>query len=309
MLAITQQSSWFSPLLAGVTITDMSGVPLGDTTVTLTPTNFTAPSNWQQILLNINPSVQFQNTSVYGTTGIDGHIVFPVMQYLEYTVNVNGVALNGESVPNITFNTYITQPETIFQIPTTTNYGAVQTTPPSNQIAFNVSNASYNATWTFYNVTYNDPTSKTSAITFFIQNQTGAYLYNQTVTGSGANSATFSNLSINPSAGSIQYGFQATTSYGDMYQTGIVDYGNAVVVFGQPYDTWLCLGLLILLGSLFSYTGVPIGNLVVIGMCGFMAYGIKMLQVQNSSQFGVILFILGIYSVLAYIRKKEDVLT
>lgn len=78
------QTTWYSPLQVKLNVMNLVGTPLGGVLVTATPLDFTAPEDWAQILIGIQPSVNITGTSVSGYTGTDGSWVAPMLQSQRY---------------------------------------------------------------------------------------------------------------------------------------------------------------------------------------------------------------------------------
>lgn len=309
-----QQTTFYSPVIVRYTIQDFYLSPLDNLNVTATPLNFTAPANWTNLLIGIKPSVNILGTSVQGWTGTDGTIAFPMLYGIQYQISIAGTTADGRVVGPYIFTTYPDQNDYLLTIPTSTNPGLIPTTPPTNVITYSAYNTSYNSTTNFYNMTYRDPTGGTTAITFYIADSHGNVTYSQTITGAGANAATFTNLTKNPNGGSVTCGFYANQSViGVINQQHINQFINhASFSGGSPgwVEEWLALGLIVLVAAFFSYASVPMGAIIVIGLTAYFTWGIGWIQpYYGYSAMSTGLITLGFFAAIKYIRRKEDTLS
>lgn len=78
------QTTWYTPLQVELVAMNLAGVPLNGVYVSATPLDFTAPDDWAQILIGIQPSVNITGTTVDGYTGIDGSWIAPMLQSQRY---------------------------------------------------------------------------------------------------------------------------------------------------------------------------------------------------------------------------------
>ena len=290
---------------------DFNLKPLDNLYVSAAPVNFTAPSNWTEILIGINPGVDITGTTVSGFTGTDGSIVFPVLASNMYNMSISGTTADGRVVNHFTFAIYPLETYYQMTIPTTTNPGPVMTEAPQNAITTSLYNRSFNATAEWYNATYYDPTGGTDSITFFMANSFGNITYSSTVTGVGANDATFSNVTINPNGGTVTCGFIANQSViGNVSRVLNNHFTNYVSLNGGAPgypELWIALGLIVLVAAFFSYMSVPIGALITIGLTAYMTWGIGWINPHyGSSSFATGLMVVGTLAAIKYIRSKED---
>lgn len=78
------QTTWYTPQQVRIIALNSAGAPIDGVYITATPLNFTAPSDWTQILIGIQPSVNMSGTTLLGWSGYDGSWVAPVLPSFEY---------------------------------------------------------------------------------------------------------------------------------------------------------------------------------------------------------------------------------
>jgi len=304
---------WFTPSQVRFSLVDFNMRPLDSIQMSATPLNFTAPDDWAQLLLGIQPDVNITDTMVSGITGTDGSISFPMLQSVEYNLSIFGTTKNGRIVSPFAFTMYPASSDYLFTIPTDQLTGILPETPAENAISFTMTNQSINSSHQWLNVSYTDPTAGTDNATFFVTNASdGNISYTTFTAGAGANTASFSYLLTNPNGGSIQYGLVVNqTVLGEVSQSNVVAFGNfwALTDLGSWtwIEQWIAFGLIVILGAMFSRSSVPVGMIVLVGLTAFFSpLGIGWLQpVYGVAALSAGLAGMGFIAVLTYILNRE----
>jgi len=307
-----QQNTIYVPAQVRFKFIDFNTVPLDNLSIVATPLDFTGSINWTSSLIGIRNSVNITGTTVQGLTGTDGGIAFPMLQSQRYLMTISGISSAGRVVYSFNITMYPQQSDYTFAIPTNLKIGAVVTTMPQNAISYTIANASYNATAEWYNISYTDPTGGTNAITFFIANSSGYQIYTQTVTGAGANAATFSNLTANPTGDSVVYGFTANQTSLDnnitKYETNTFP-GYISLTGSAPGDVelWVAIIVTIAVGLFASYMSKEIGVIIACILSVFFVYGIHWITPKYPLIYVLVISVFVIIAGVVYMRRREDI--
>jgi PKD repeat protein len=310
-----QQTTFYVPSLVRFKLYDFSTSALDNMNVSVCPLDFTAPDNWTSLLIGIKPDVNIVGTCLQGYTGSDGSVAFPMLAAIQYRLTIGGVTANGRVVNTFTYTTYPSQADIAMTIPTVQNPGPSMTNAPTNVISYTIYNKTYSATQNFYNASYTDPTGGTDRIQFFMEDYTGNITYTTTITGAGANTATFSNITSNTNGGSVSCGFIANqTVIGNVSSVYTNTFPNYLTLSGGALpdwpETWAAVILIFAVGAFFSFSSIPVGGLVVVGMTAFFTYVIRWITpVVGEPAFGTTLASIAVLAGLLLLRKKEDLLS
>lgn len=82
------QTTWYIPQQVRIYAVNSMGIPINGVYVKCTPLDFTAPDDWTQILIGIQPSVNMSGTTLDGWTGSDGSWVAPMLSSFQYEFNL-----------------------------------------------------------------------------------------------------------------------------------------------------------------------------------------------------------------------------
>lgn len=299
---VTQEPSIvYIPQQVRLRLYDMStSYPLAGVNITATPQNFTAPQNWTQILLGINPGVAITNTSVMGITGSDGSWAAPMLQSINYEIRM-------VRSPDIdyTITLYPSQTEYVFTIPVGV---VVIPTSASNVVMYTMQNVTINQSYQFFNITYQDTSGGTNNLTFSIRNATGAIVASASYTGVSANNKAYSQILQVTNGQSYTYGFSANqSSYGWINQTNTITLLGAVGVVGTTPgwpEFWAAVAMIIIFASIsvvfmksITLIGIPL-------LTWFFQFVLQWLPATflSTIALGVMLSV----GVLLYIRQKEN---
>jgi PKD repeat protein len=302
-VTIPNPSVVYIPQQVRIRIIDLQGYPLNGVTVTATPLNFTAPSNWTEILFGINPAVNIVGTTVYGTTGSDGSWVAPMLPSIKYNLTMVRV-----SDVNYNFQIYPSQTEYTFTLP----IGLVPIpTSAANIVTYSLSNASIRSTQQYINMSYSDTSVQgTNYLKFAVYNLSGATVASTVYTGAAANSKTYSQIITVSQGQSYTYAILANQSeYGWINQTKTVTFANQVALIGSApgwVEQFVAIGLIIIFAALFSIfsktfamVGIPILTWYFQFVLGWLPS-----TFLSTIALGTMLTL----GVLMYIRQRENMI-
>jgi len=277
----------------------IDGYPVSGMLITATPLNFTAPSNWTEILFGINPAVNITGSAVNGITGDDGSWVAPMLSSIQYSIHML------RSDIDYTITLYPSQTEYTFTIP----IGVIAIpTPASNVVSYSIQNASVDATHQYFNMSYLDASGGTNALTFSVRNTSGIVLSSASYSGAAANNQVFSQLVTVSQGESYTFAFAANQSeYGWINQTDTVTLANQIALLDAApgwVEEWIAIALIIVIASIFTLWSKPFA-LVGIPVAGwFFQHILGWLPSTFMSDIAfVCMLALGI---LVYIRQKEN---
>lgn len=299
----TNPSVVYIPQQVRIRLIDLQGYPLNGVTVTATPLNFTAPSNWTDILFGINPAVNIVGTAVYGTTGSDGSWVAPMLPSIKYNltmVRASDVNYNLQIYPSQTEYTF-TLPIGLVPIPTSA----------ANIVTYSLANASISSTQQYINMSYSDTSVQgTTSLTFAVYNLSGAVIASTSYSGAAANSKTYSQIITVAQGQSYTYAILANQSeYGWINQTKTVTFANQVALIGSApgwVEQFVAIGLIIIFAALFSIfsktfamVGIPILTWYFQFVLGWLPS-----TFLSTIALGTMLTL----GVLMYIRQRENMI-
>ncbi|MDD3725493.1 MAG: hypothetical protein PHV83_08210, partial [Bacteroidales bacterium] len=154
-----------------------------------------------------------------------------------YDIQISGTSTAGVIV-NTTLQLYPSQSMYVFSLPTNVYTQPVPTVPPEqSQILYSLSNTTGTENQT-YTMTYQDLTSGTTALTFYIANTSGSWVASTNYTGLSANSQTFTQTEDNINGGSYTYGFYADQNVlGRISKYNVVTFPSVVSLFAGLWPT------------------------------------------------------------------------
>jgi PKD repeat protein len=293
------QTTFYTPQQVRFRFVGIDGYPLSGMEVTATPINFTAPSNWPEILFGIDPNVNITGTAVSGITGDDGSWSAPVLSSIQYSIHML------RSDIDYTITLYPSQTEYPFTIP----IGVIAIpTPASNVVSYSIQNASVDATHQYINMSYLDASGGTNTLNFSVHNTSNVVLASASYSGAAANNQVFSQLITVSQGESYTFAFAANQSeYGWINQTDTVTLANQIGLLDAApgwVEEWIAIALIIIIASIFTLWSKPFA-LVGIPIAGwFFQHILGWLPSTFMSDIAfVCMLALGI---LVYIRQKEN---
>lgn len=290
---------YYQPVTMQLQFVDQYFRPIDSLHVTQTPMD-TTYENWSvlDMAYKIKNKTGFDPRAVNsGTTGSDGTIIFPSLKPIYYKLDAV------DTSRNISFTKYITTGEDkkIIIIPLNQS----TTTAKDMVIKYSVEGEYINGTFFETNVTYRDITNQTGSLTEFVKYSNGTTIFENTYTN--VNNASYKHIFNVTNGEEYQYGFTSTnTLYG---QTSKINYLTAHIAFGAltpDYVKWIAVGVMVLLGTLFSVYSVRTG-LIIISLMAIFIWGVGWLDIGLYG--GIITISLLILAILSYIRNRENINT
>lgn len=273
--------------------------PLQNVTLRAVYQESTNPVDWFTNWLGLSPSVNINSTTLEGTTGLDGSVIFLMVQSIQYRITVAAPAPINMTK---TFDIYPKEDQVTIRFQTSAHtpsamptYGltATETDPSTARLA----------------LTYNDTTNATTHLAFQVYDHaTGDLIHTQTFDASkfpGTVSPTYDVTNTNGAM--YRFGFTAQNSaHGEISQyKGITLKGdNLLVDLGFEDRTlyqWLAVLLLFLFAGAFSGTNVKQGAILVPLFGGGLFWFIGWLPIT----LGATISAIGFLGVLLYMRKSE----
>ena len=276
---------------------DDYGAPLPGVTISAAYVETTSPLSWLTDLLGISSSVEIENTTLQGTTGTDGSIVFSMVETVQYALSAHDPA------SNLSVNFTIYPQETQYTIQFRTRPAASAETYP---IYILEAVPLEGDTQVSLRLAYNDRDNATTSLSFWVKNDAGEYVYTDTPTlhllGWTNTSYTVEN---HPT--SYTWGFDAqhaTRGEISAARTITLHGSGRLVDLGFEDDFWYFLlsALWIIgIGALFSGSQVRFGAIIIPLIGGGIPVLIGWLPVSTAVLVGVLTFI----GVFVYMRKSE----
>lgn len=244
----------------------------------------------------INRSQYDVRAEINGTTGEDGVIIFPAMKEILYLMTVN------DPVRNVTYSSTTQQNEdrNIIIIP----IGYQSTQARDAVIHYTIGgNYTENLTHFVYTLDYEDTTNETINVTTYLHYKNGTVINDHTYLDDSSISHVYE---FEPESGETYvYGFVANhPNYQEFNITRSFD-GRSLLAIGglsSTYLQWIAIGLIILVGALFSATSMRFG-VIVIPCMAFFFWMAGWLQLNIAG--GTIVVALLILGALSYIRWKD----
>jgi len=274
--------------------------PLQNVTLRAVYQESTNPVDWFTSWLGLSPSVNINSTTLEGTTGLDGSVIFLMVESVQYRMTVTAPApLNMTK----TFDLYPKEDEITIRFVTsarpdlstmpTYDLTATETDPSSVQLA----------------LSYHDTTNATTSLTFNVYDHaTGDVINTQTFDASSFPGTVSPTYDVTNTNGAMyRFGFTAQNSaHGEISQyKGITLKGdNLLVDLGFEDRTlyqWLAVLLLFLFAGAFSGTNVKQGAILVPLFGGGLFWFIGWLPIT----LGATISAIGFLGVLVYMRKSE----
>lgn len=239
-------------------VTNEFGMPISEATVTANAISSTTPWDWLNSWFGISTAVNIQNTTLSGSTGSEGSVVFPMVKSVNYQIDIS------KPSSGISHSVNVMPQESTYTI--RVNTGLLPSVG-GGYPRFNLE-ATENGSYVDLTMTYNDASNQTSAITFTVKDEEGNVVYqtNPTITA-GAASATYTVENVRGT--SRTFGFNAShSSHGeiqnwqgiDLKGTGrLIDLG-----FSDPLIyVWISLAIIFIFAGALGETDVKIGAFLV----------------------------------------------
>jgi hypothetical protein len=276
---------------------DEFGNPMSGLLITAVYQESTGPIEWLQDLFGLPVNVDVENTTLSGTTGIDGSITFSMVEVVQYQMTASDATI-GLS------HTFLLYPkEDQYTIRFTLGDNADMSLYPDYEVtAFDI-----NETYVGLNVMYNDTlTSSTDSFTFVVAYGNKTPLYSAEVSDQSLN-VTYAVENIK--GASYYWGFEAEHSiYGtisDMQGITLKGGTGRIVDLGldESDAVWyIYLSMIVtgIIAALFSVSNVKMG-VIMIPLCAGFFFFIGWLP---AAMAGVLAAAFA-FGVLIYMRKSE----
>lgn len=266
------------------------GGPIEGVDVTATPIESSNPWAWLEDLLGVPGEADVQGTVLRGQTGTDGGITFAMIESVKYRIDIF------DPVRGIDTSITIYPKEdatTIYVWPVTSR-------PESEVLTYDLTATPIDDDSTQLALTYRDTTAKTSTVTFYVKNETGAEIYNETQPGSANLTITYG--MENQPGSTFIFGFTALhETYGEIKKDQFIRFESTrpLIDFAPwiplwAYE-WISIGLLICIGAIFGYGSLKYGVVVVpvFGLLfSFMGWlSTPILILSSALVIGVLLYI------------------
>lgn len=289
----------YPPHLVRFLCVDEYNRPLQNVTIQAVYQESSSPIDWLAEWLGIAPNVQITTETLEGTTGLDGSVVFLMVESVQYRITVAAPAPINMTK---TFDIYPKEDQVTIRFQTRTHtpsamptYGltATETDPSTVRLA----------------LTYNDTTNATTHLAFQVYDHaTGDLIHTQTFDASKFPGTVSPSYDVSNTNGAMyRFGFTAQNSaHGEISQyKGITLKGdNLLVDLGFEDRTlyqWLAVLLLFLFAGAFSGTNVKQGAILVPLFGGGLFWFIGWLPIS----LGAAISAIGFLGVLVYMRKSE----
>ncbi|MCK9543299.1 MAG: PKD domain-containing protein [Novosphingobium sp.] len=298
----------YTPHLVRFLCVDEYNRPLQDVTISAGYRQSSGPVDWIYSILGISEDTGITSETLSGTTGIDGSIVFLMVETIKYDISVTASDLNLEK----SFSIYPKEEEIVirFYLNPKTNLDAMPD--------YELTATEFNTTHISLALSFHDVTTYTSNLIFTVEDySTGEQIYSESFTN--ATLPGFFNAScniLNENGTMYQWGFEASNiEYGNIsaYKgvtmkgaTGrLVDFGlGDLGISDTDQDNiyiWLSVGFIFLFAGAFSGLNVKQGAVLVPLFGGGLCWFIGWLPLTH----GAIISIVGFIGVLVYMRKSE----
>ncbi|MDK2990764.1 MAG: hypothetical protein PWR16_2293 [Methanoculleus sp.] len=289
----------YPPHLVRILCVDEYNRPLQNVTIQAVYQESSSPVDWLAEWLGIAPNVQVTTETLEGTTGLDGSVVFLMVQSVQYRFTVAAPALNMTK----TFDLYPKEDQITIRFQTSTRPD-LSTMPTYDLTATEINSSAVRLA-----LSYHDTTNATTALTFIVTDHaTGELIHTETFDSSdfpGTVSPTYD--VSNTKGATYRFGFEAENSvFGDISSyKGITLKGDGLLVDlgfeDRTLYNWIAVILLFLFAGAFSGTNVKQGAILVPLFGGGLFWFIGWLPITIGGAISAI----GFLGVLVYMRKNE----
>jgi hypothetical protein len=267
--------------------------------VTTVVVESSSPWAWITDILGIDlGTVAIQNTTLSGTTGDDGAIVFLMVETLQYRVDFTKVS------ESISEHNLLYPKEDSYEFV----FWSEEPESPHTTISIVLWNST-NLTDPLYmdlGAIYTDTGATTNILTFNVSDDDGNRLFSQ--------------VSATPNSWNVSYPVLVargvgytwtiignTTRYDrPIIQTKAIRFGGSPQIgvdFGQPWNSWISIGIIFVVAMLFSRASIKYAAAIVPLLALFFWY-IEMLWLPGDA--GVLIGIIVFFGIIFYIRYAEQ---
>lgn len=289
----------YPPHLVRFLCIDEHNRPLQNVTIQAAYQESSSPIDWLAEWLGIAPNVQVTTETLEGRTGLDGSVVFLMVQSVQYRITVAAPALNMTK----TFDIYPKEDQVTIRFRTSTrpdlpamptyNLTATETDPAHIRLA----------------LSYHDTTNATTSLVFTVTDHTtGELIHTETFAASKFPGTVSPSYTVDNAKGAMyRFGFEATnTVHGPISQyKGITLNGDGLLVDlgfeDRSLYQWLAVILMFLFAGAFSGTNVKQGAILVPLFGGGLFWYIGWLPITLGAVISAIAFL----GALVYMRKSE----
>lgn len=293
----------YVPHLVRFVVKDFYGQPVSEINVTSQSVSSTASDNWILNLLGLDmTTIPLTNSTLAGTSGTDGSVVFMMLETVQYQVTFTNVAKGVSEVVTLypKEDSYLVLVSTSAAGDADSNWGVGSGTI-YRQLA-----SSQTGTKFFLNLSYIDSEHYTSSVFFYVEDGNRTPVYNTTYSGHSNNFSYM--IDPFPHGASYYYGYTATNSaYGTLSGNAIATTHSRLLApleylgWDTSWYMWITVVCLVCFAALFSGTTNIYGTLLLpiwalmFGYFGWLDWCPWEFQV-GVAVLGALVFISKIYS-------------
>lgn len=276
---------------------DDYGGPLANVTISAAYLETTTPWSWFTDLLGIPSTVNINATTLAGTTGTDGSIVFSMVETVRYAIHAHDPA------SNLTVNFTLYPQETQYTI-------QFRTRPPSDAETHPIYNLEAvpleGDTQVSLRLAYKDRDNATTALSFWVMDAAGEYIHSEALSPHLLN-WTNTSYTVENRPTSYTWGFDANhATRGEISaaRTITLHGSGRLVDLGFEDEFWYLLLSAIWIvgiGAIFSGSRVRFGAIIIPLIGGGVPTLIGWLPLATTVPIGILTFI----GVFVYMRKSE----
>jgi len=276
---------------------DDYGGPLKNVTISAAYLETTTPWSWFSDLLGIPTTVNINETTLNGTTGTDGSIVFSMVETVQYALTAHDPA------SNLTVNFTLYPQETQYTIQFRTRPAASAETYP---IYILEAVPLEGDTQVSLRLAYKDRDNATTSLSFWVMDDAGEYIHADTLS-LHLLGWTNTSYTVENHPASYTWGFDATHATRDTISAArsITLHGSGRLVdLGFEDEFWYLLLSAIWIvgiGAIFSGSRVRFGAIIIPLIGGGVPTLIGWLPAATAGLIGILVFI----GVFVYMRKSE----
>lgn len=290
----------YPPHLVRFLCIDEYNRPIQNVTISAIYQESSSPIDWLAEWLGIAPNVQITTETLEGTTGIDGSVVFLMVQSVQYQITTTAPDLGGMTK---TFSIYPKEDEITIRFRTST-HPDLSTMPTYELTATEIDDENI-----LLALNYHDTTNATTSLTFTVTDHaTGELIFSETF--GSTNFPGWVNVTTgaeNIKGGMYRFGFTAENSnHGEISSyKGLTTKGSTLLVDlgfeDRSLYAWLAIILMFLFAGAFSGTNVKQGAILVPLFGGGLFWYIGWLPIAIGAVISAIAFL----GALVYMRKSE----
>lgn len=255
----------YTPHLVRFIAKDFYGQPVSDITVTSTSVSSTASDNWILNILGLDMNtIPLTNSTLTGTSGTDGSVVFMMLETVQYQITFTNVAKGVSEVVTLypKEDSYLVLVSTSAAGNADSNWGA-----GSGSIYRQLS-SNQTGTKFFLNLSYVDAEHYTSSVFFYVEDGNRTPIYNTTYSGYSHNFSYM--IDPFPHGATYYYGYTATNSaYGTLSGNAVATTHSRLLApleylgWDTSWYMWITVVCLVCFAALFSGTTNIYGTLLL----------------------------------------------